>query len=78
MPVTVTDAEYVMNRGINCLIKELGPIETAEFIVAIKADNFDYTEWRKDFFDKMSDEEYRKEAVEYARTHPFTGNAKVI
>lgn len=44
----------------------------------IKADNFDYTEWRKDFFDKMSDEKYRKEAVEYARTHPFTCNAKVI
>ena len=44
----------------------------------VHEDNFDYTEWRKDYFDKMSDEEYHKAAVEYAKKHPFTGKAKVI
>ncbi|MBR1553264.1 MAG: hypothetical protein IJ631_04545 [Schwartzia sp.] len=74
----ITNAEYVMERGMGCLMKELGPIETAEFIMAIKTDNFDYTEWRKDFFDKMTDEEYHNAAVEYAKTHPFKGKAKII
>ena len=71
----ITNMEYVMNRGMDCLIKELGPIDTAEFIVAIKADNFDYTEWRRNLFDNMTDEEYLKEAAEFEKNHPFTGKA---
>ena len=71
----ITNAEYIMERGMNCLIKELGPIETAEFIVAIKGDNFDYTEWRKDFFDKMTLEEFHNNAIEYEKAHPFKGKA---
>jgi len=36
----------------------------------VHEDNFDYTEWRRDYFDKMSDEEYHKAAVEYAKNIP--------
>ena len=74
----ITNMEYVMNRGMDCLIKELGPIDTAEFIVAIKADNFDYAEWRRNLFDNMPDGEYLKEAAEFEKKHPFTGKAERI
>ena len=74
----ITNMEYVMSRGMDCLIKELGPIDTAEFIVAIKADNFDYTEWRRNVFDNMTNEEYLKEAAEFEKCHPFTGKAERI
>ena len=42
------------------------------------ADNFDYTEWRKNLFDNMPDGEYLKEAAEYEKSHPFTGTAERI
>ncbi len=74
----ITNMEYVMSRGMDCLIKELGPIDTAEFIVAIKADRFDYTEWRRNLFDNMTDGEYLKEAAEFEKNHPFTGKAERI
>ncbi len=74
----ITNIEYVMSRGMDCLIKELGPIETAEFIVAIKADKFNYTEWRRNLFDNMTDKEYLKEAAEFEKSHPFTGMVERI
>lgn len=59
-------------------MKELSCLDTTETPVAIKDDRFDYTEWRRNFFDKMTDEEYHNAAVEYAKTHPFKGKAKII
>ena len=44
----------------------------------IETDSFDYTEWRRNLFDNMTDDEYLKEAGKYAKTHPFKGRAKII
>ena len=74
----ITNMEYVMSRGMDCLIKELGPIDTAEFIVAIKADRFDYAEWRRNLFDNMVDKDYLKDAAGFEKSHPFTGKAERI
>ena len=74
----ITNMEYVMSRGMDCLIKELGPIDTAEFIIAIKTDRFDYAEWRRNLFDKMTGEDYLDEAAEFEKAHPFKGKAMCI
>ena len=42
---------------------------------SVKADNFDYTEWRKNFFDKMTLEEFHNAAGEFEKQHPFKGKA---
>ncbi|MBO6177908.1 MAG: hypothetical protein J6O04_01875 [Selenomonadaceae bacterium] len=74
----ITNIEYVIHRGMDCLLKTLGPIETAEFIMNIKTDSFDYAKWRKHFFDNMAEGEFHEEAIAYAKAHPYKGNAKII
>lgn len=61
----------IMNRGINCLLEKLGAIETEQFISVIIREKFDYTEWRKQYFDEMDPEEFNEAAVLYAKKHPF-------
>ena len=73
----IADIE-IMDRGITCLIRELGIVETEAFISYLKNEKFDYTKWRKDKFDDMSLSEIGKAAAEYESKHPFKGNAKVI
>lgn len=68
----------VMNRGMQCLIDHLGIIETEHFISVIIRERFDYTEWQRKYFDAISPEQFHKEAVEYAKTHPYKGKAKII
>ena len=73
-----TDANYVMERGIQCLMKELGPVNTAKFIVSIQANDFDYTEWRKNYFENISTDDYNNAAIEFDKKHPFVGKAIYI
>ena len=37
----------IMNDGINCLIKNLGVLETEIFISNLLREPSDYTEWRR-------------------------------
>ncbi len=59
----------IMSDAYNCLIANLGIVETEFFISTIKREKFDYTEWRKDKFDGKSLDELLDEAVEYAKEH---------
>ena len=68
----------IMDKGMACLMRELGTIEAEVFIVNIKKERFDYTKWRQDQFEDMSLEELNRAAAEYAQKHPFKGMAKVI
>lgn len=63
----------VMERGMQCLIEGLGYIEAEQFISLVNRERFDYTEWRKRYFDSMSAEEFNNAAVLYAQEHPFKG-----
>lgn len=67
-----------MCRGMECLVKELGIVESEQFVYLIKADKMDYTEWRRWYFDSKSPEEIDRETEEYTRTHPFQGDKAVI
>lgn len=70
--------DEIMNKGYDCLVKELGIIGMEQFIVELKRQNFDYTAWRREYFDKMEPGQYHKEALEYAKAHPYQGKAKRI
>ena len=66
----------IMNRGMQCLTDNLGVIEAEHFISVIIREKFDYTKWQRDYFDKMED--FHKEAIEYAKSHPRSGKAQLI
>ena len=40
-----------------------------------KQEAFDYTKWQREYFDAKTPEEISREAEEYEKAHPFTGNA---
>lgn len=38
-------------------------------------DSYTYEKWRSTFYDKMQPGEFHKKALEYAESHPYTGDA---
>jgi len=60
----------IMNKGINCLIKQLGIIETEIFISQLIREPFDYTKWQRDYYANMSVNELNRKAVEYSKSNP--------
>ena len=66
----VSDIE-IMNRGIHCLLEELGVVETERFISVINRERFDYTKWQRERFDNMNSDEFNHAAVAYSKENPF-------
>lgn len=65
----------LMNRGMDCLVKTLGVVEAEQFISVIKKEQFDYTEWQRNHYDEMKPDEFHNNSLEYAKLHPYSGNA---
>lgn len=61
----------IMEKGMACLLENLGEIETERFISVIIRERFDYTKWRKTYFGDMSVTELNSNATAYAQEHPF-------
>lgn len=61
----------VMERGITCLLKGIGSVETERFISLLSQESFDYTEWQRNHFDMVSSDEFYHAAVEYENANPF-------
>lgn len=61
----------IMNKGINCLLQQLGVVETEKFISIINREKFDYTKWRDNLFANMTLEEINAEAVKFAKNNPL-------
>lgn len=53
-------------------------IDAEYFISLIKRDDFDYTVWQREYFDKMEEGEFAKKASAYADEHPYEGKAQVL
>lgn len=70
--------EEIMSKGYACLEKELGYIGMERFIAEVNSQRFDYTEWQREFFDQMSDEQLIQEMKEFAKTHKYEGKAKLV
>ena len=65
----------IMNRGMKCLVEQMGIIEAERFISVIIREKFDYTKWQRNYFDAKSPTEMSEEAAQYEKSHPFTGDA---
>ncbi|MEA1884187.1 MAG: hypothetical protein U9N62_06680 [Thermotogota bacterium] len=49
--------------GINALIEKLGPVDAERFISSILKEDFDYTIWRRNLFEKKSLKGLSQEAM---------------
>ena len=76
MTYAPTATVELMTRGMDCLVKNMGIVEAEYFIAAIQRERFDYTKWQREYFDAMPSGEFQRQALEYAKMHPYTGNAE--
>lgn len=49
----MNNAVDILDQGFACLVENLGVVDAEHFIALIKRDNFDYTVWQREYFDKM-------------------------
>ena len=68
----ITDEE-VLERGMDCLMDNLGIIEAERFISLVWKERDKYNTWKKEY-DNMSDEEFRTSLEEFIRQHPDDEN----
>lgn len=74
----MTNAVDVLDQGFACLVDNLGVIDAEYFISLIKRDDFDYTVWQREYFDKMKPGEFAEKANAYAENHPYMGKAQIL
>ncbi|MCM1136411.1 MAG: hypothetical protein NC400_12655 [Clostridium sp.] len=74
----MNNAIEILDHGFECLVENLGVINAEYFISLIKRDNFDYTVWQREYFDKMAQGEFAANASEYAKNHPYTGKGQIL
>jgi hypothetical protein len=60
----------IMEKGINVLLKNLGVLDTEQFISTLLKEPFDYTEWSRKYYEGIDLHEFNMKAVEYDRTNP--------
>ncbi len=65
-----TESELRMIR-MKCLSDHLGPVDAERFIVSMNRNAGDYTLARREVFDNMSIDEFRKSSREYMDSHPL-------
>ena len=58
----MNNAVEIIDTGFACLVEKLGIVYAERFIAMIKRDKFDYTIWRREYFDKMDLEQISTEA----------------
>lgn len=63
-----------MNRGINCLIQQMGVVEAEKIILIINREKFDYTKWQQHLFEDMTFEEINEEAAAFSQNNPLQVN----
>ena len=68
----------ILEEGISCLLERLGTVETERFISTLIREKFDYTKWRRKYFDEISADDFNHAAVEHAQAHPFQPKKDLI
>lgn len=63
------DLEPVLNSLYMDKDAFLAPIKQVQI-------SYDYTELQRQYFDAMQPDEFHQNALDYAKKHPYTGNAK--
>jgi hypothetical protein len=60
----------VMEKGIDVLLKNLGVLDTEQFISTLLKEPFDYTEWSRKHYEDVDLHEFNMRAVEYDKNNP--------
>ena len=63
------DDKELMERGLDCLMDNLGIIETERFVSLVWKERAKYEKWKKEY-DNMTDEDWRAGLEEYVKQHP--------
>lgn len=74
----MANAVEILDQGFECLVDNMGVINAEYFISLIKRDDFDYTVWQREYFDKMRSGEFAAKASAYADSHPYIGQAQIL
>ena len=61
--------------AMDALITALGPVDAARFIIMVKRDTFDYTEWRQKLWDGLSIEEIHAMGVKLEKAKGLSENS---
>ena len=69
----MNNAVELLDTGFAYLVEKLGIVDAERFVAMIKGDSFDYTIWRREYFDKMDLAQINAEAAAYAKKHPHIG-----
>ena len=70
--------EELYSQGMKVLHDFFGVVNAEVFISLVKNDNYDYTQWRRDYYGKMTPEEYFDDVRRFAKTHPYKGNPSTV
>lgn len=65
----------IMNKGMKCLMEQLGVVEAERFVATVIREKFDYTRWQRDYFSGKTPEEISQEAETFELENPYSGNA---
>jgi hypothetical protein len=60
----------IMEKGAKVLLENLGVLDTEQFISTLLKDQFDYTEWSREYFADYDPAQFLNDAVEYDRSNP--------
>lgn len=63
---------------MDILCKHVGVVEAEKFVYLLRTEEFDYTKWQRDHFDKMTEEEIDKAVEKHSQERPFKGEKAVI
>lgn len=72
--MTPSTAE-IMNRGMKCLMEQLGVVDAERFVSTVIREKFDYTRWQQDYFSGKTPEEISQEAEAFELENPYLGDA---
>ncbi|MBQ9512404.1 MAG: hypothetical protein IJR58_04355 [Lachnospiraceae bacterium] len=59
-----------LTRGMKCLTDGLGIVETERFISIVLREQADYTKWRQQYYDDLSDDEIEYDITNFTQNHP--------
>ena len=75
MDVSNVSTFELADACMKCLTEQFGEVGAEAFIAMILREKLDYTKWRSSFYDKMKPGDFHKRALDYAESHPYTGDA---
>lgn len=60
-------------KCMQILCEHVGIVEAEKFLILVKSESFNYTEWQREHYDKIPDEVLRQEMIDFCKAHPFKG-----